>query len=310
MPPDVHEIEPVTVPTAPVDRRPAREASKGATAGLALALVLLIVLEHQDMTLRDRKAISRASQLPVLGSVLTDARLAGRGHSPVGLVAHEQPDSPTAEAIREVRTALNYARDGSGPSCFLITSSGPGEGKTTIAANLAISLAQVGEQVLLVDTDLRRPQLAEAFGLDPARGLSRLLTDDDTESLVQACAVPNLHVMTSGPLLANPAEFLCSARFQMLLQARKADFDRIILDTPPVNVVTDVAILARVADSVLLMVRERWCTESALEMALEKLSATGVKFAGVVVNDAQPSALPSYYGGYYDYRGYSRYRRG
>jgi capsular exopolysaccharide synthesis family protein len=309
--PDVHIVDPAAVPSVPAGPRWGEYVQKGIAVGLAITLAWILARGQLDVTLKGRRAIARVAGLPILGAILQQPVLEAAAPARTRMVAHEDPASSTAEAIREIRTAMRTATAASGGKFHLITSAGVGEGKTTLAANLAISLAQIGERVLLVDADLRQPQLSATFALDPARGISELLSGGDAERLIQSCAIPGLSVIASSEALANPAEFLCSSPFQDLLRSRRALFDRILCDSPPVNLVADAGILSGLSDSILLVVREGRCTQLALETALERLRATGVAILGVVVNGLDPPSLPAMYAGYYPgYSKYSSYRKG
>jgi protein-tyrosine kinase len=196
-----------------------------------------------------------------------------------------------------VRTALKYAH-GLSSRRLLVTSALASEGKTTLAANLAVAFAHLGEKVLLVDTDLRCPRLHEAFGLNNDVGVSQIFTETELPRLARQTSVPGLSLLTAGPLLASPSEFLCQPQFREKLAAVAAPFDRVILDSSPINQVTDAGILAYHADGVVLVVRDRHCTDAALELAVERLSAGPAKLLGVVINDLAPTLLNRRYAYY------------
>ena len=177
------------------------------------------------------------------------------------LVTLQDPRSPIAEAYRGLRTNLTFSSLDRPLRTMLITSAGPEEGKSTVLANLAVTEAQAGRRVIIVDADLRRPRQHELFGISNATGLTTALADEKglqnlslQATVLQATEVPGLRVLTSGPLPPNPTELLASQRMAALLTALSALSDLVLFDAPPVVVVTDAAILASQVDGVLLVV--------------------------------------------------------
>jgi capsular exopolysaccharide synthesis family protein len=206
----------------------------------------------------------------------------------IGLIAHLNPGSPVAEAYRALRTNVQFANAEKPVRTLLITSAEVDEGKSTTAANLAVTLAQTGAQTILVDCDLRRPILHQIFGLGNQSGLSTLIPSQGAGlSELQNTAVPNLRLLTSGPLPANPSELLCSGRMQEILQLLRQEAEYVILDAPPVTVVTDGAVLASKADGALLVIsagRTKRDLARRAKAALEKVNANVL---GVVMNNVK-----------------------
>jgi capsular exopolysaccharide synthesis family protein len=197
--------------------------------------------------------------------------------------------------------------DGARSKIWVVTSSQPQEGKTTIASNLAASMAQSGKSVLLIDTDLRRPRVHTSFGLSRERGVSTLISGEATfESAVQRSRVPGLDVLTSGPVPPNPAELLHSPAFARLLELTRQRYDLVIFDSPPLGAVTDAAIIGPQVDGVVVVVKSAETTRDSLRSSLRQLRDVNAKVLGVVVNGFDFGA-DSYYGKGYYYRRYGEY---
>jgi non-specific protein-tyrosine kinase len=222
-------------------------------------------------------------------------------------VSLSEPRSPSSEAYRALRTNLQFALLGRSGEVLLVTSAYPGEGKSTTAANLAVAMAQGGRAVILADTDLRRPSLHRFFGFPNNLGVTSLLLDASlgpADALRPAEAVPGLQVLTSGPLPPNPAEVLESSRTQTLLAQLRGQADVIILDSPPLLVVTDAAVLSTLADGTLLVLDSGATRVDAARKAIETLEKVGVRPIGAVVNKLDPASAGRYY---YDYAYTYRY---
>ncbi len=215
-----------------------------------------------------------------------------RGPSPAAhplpeLVALSSPRSAASESYRKLRTNVQFADvDGSSWS-LLITSATPEEGKTTTLANFGVVIAQGGARVCLVDSDLRRPTLHRLFGVDNDKGLTTALMDGVPLSAVaQATRIPNLSVVPSGPIPPNPADLVGSPRMRELMESARPDFDRVLLDSPPVLSVADAATLATCVDGVILVVRMGKIPHGAARRATAQIRAVRGRLLGVVLNRA------------------------
>ena len=220
------------------------------------------------------------------------------------LCAYYRPKSAEAEAYRAVRTALYFNTQGGGHSLIQVTSPDMGDGKSTLAANLAISIAQSGKRVVLVDADLRRPRLHRMLGLaSNLTGLGTVITGQTTlADAVQQTAVPGLWVLPCGPLPPNPAELLTSPRLKDVLDELRGQYDFVLVDTPPLLAVTDPCVVAPRVDGVVLTMRMSKKGRPKAERAREILSSLGVKVLGVVVNGVTPGKRGGEYGaGQYEY---------
>jgi len=214
------------------------------------------------------------------------------------LVTVQNPRSPIAEAYRGLRTNLTFSSLDRPLRSMLITSAGPEEGKSTVLANLAVVEAQAGRQVIVVDADLRRPRQHELFGVSNATGLTTLLADEkgDPESFLQATSLPGLRVLTTGPLPPNPAELLASQRMTTAIARLCALANLVLLDAPPIVVVTDAAILASQVDGVLLVVNANGTRREHAQRAHQLLTKVNARVVGSVLNNAAPDRrLQTYY---------------
>jgi capsular exopolysaccharide synthesis family protein len=223
----------------------------------------------------------------------------------VELISLHSPKSAMAEAYRSLRTAVLLSTSAHPPQILLVSSPQPAEGKTTVITNLAVLLAQRGEPVILIDSDMRKPRLHKIFGLPNDRGLSTYLTGTDQleQTIVPIEGVPNLSVMTCGPLPPNPAELLSSAVMQDMLAQLRKRFTHILLDSPPIIHVTDAVILSSLSDGVILVAQGGVTTREALKRARKILHHVDGKLLGIVLNnvDVRSSDYSYYYGGRYYY---------
>jgi tyrosine-protein kinase Etk/Wzc len=210
----------------------------------------------------------------------------GNGSSKSNLVTMEQTHSPAGEAYRTLRTNLMFSSTVRKLRIVGVTSATPGEGKTTTAANLAVSLAQKGERVLLIDCDLRRPRIHEVFDLEREPGLSSLLVESNKlEDVIRHTDVAGLDVMTSGPIPFNPSELLGGERMRKLIEQMSASYDSLVLDAPPVLVAADASILARITDGLVLVVSAGVTDKDAARAAVDQLRSVGANVIGAVLND-------------------------
>lgn len=208
------------------------------------------------------------------------------------LIAYFQPRSAQAEAFRQLRTAVQYAGS---VRTILATSPGPEDGKSSALANLAITLAQAGSRVALVDCDLRRPNQHLLFGLDNIPGVAEALSERG-EARPQESGIPGLRIVTSGALPPNPADLLVSDRFESLLADLHRESDYVLVDAPPIVPVTDAAVLASRVDGVLLVLRAGKTKREMAQRAQELLAQVNARILGVVLTNAKPDkALGSYY---------------
>ena len=221
------------------------------------------------------------------------------------LVAHIDPKSPAAEAYRTLRTSIQFAGLDHKCRSIVVTSSSPGEGKSTTVANFGVVLAQTGSRVCLVDSDLRRPTLHRIFGLGNSRGLTTALLDGlPFTEVAQPTNVTGLSVLTSGPVPPNPAELVGSNRMREALEAATGEYDMILLDSPPVVSVTDAVALATFADGVVMVVQTGKVPYEVIRRATGQILAVKGRILGVVMNGVNMKRDGYYYDYYRYYQSY------
>jgi capsular exopolysaccharide synthesis family protein len=278
----------------------------GFLGAVVAAIVLGLLVEMLDTTVRTPEQVQVVSALPSLGIVPLGRdmprRLLGgdsNGERRFELISHSHPRSEIAESYRALRTSILLSSLGAPPRVILVTSALPQEGKTTTSVNCAIVLAQQGGRVLLVDADLRRPSVHESLGISSGAGLSTLLAGQSRaeDVIVRSPQLPSLHVLPAGPPPPQPAELLASDLMKQLLEGWRQQFDHIVLDTPPALSVTDPVALSVMADSVILVIRSGSTRREALRRTRDLLLRVNAKVTGVVVNavDLRAPDLHHYY---------------
>jgi capsular exopolysaccharide synthesis family protein len=281
-------------------------------AGIGLAFLI----DYLDDSIRTSDDIGRNLGLPTLAMIphqsLVDKKRGvlpsanGNGSS-TALITLQDNRSAMAEAYRHLRTSLLFSSAGKPPQTILVTSTQPSEGKTTTAINTAVTLAQAGVDVVLLDCDLRRPRLHQHFSLSNTTGLTNYLSGErNTENLLKSYpGLPNLKVVTSGPIPPNPAELLSSNEMKNLLQFLKGNFKHVVIDSPPAISFTDAAIMATLVDGVVLVAMAGKSSIHLMRRFKHRLGNLGARIYGVVLNGIKPSALEY---GYYGYgHGYTTY---
>jgi capsular exopolysaccharide synthesis family protein len=224
----------------------------------------------------------------------------GRQRDP--LVTLHDPKSPISEAYRTIRTNLQYIGVDQAKKSLLVTSAAPGEGKSTTTANLGVSIAMGGVKTVLVDSDLRKPTLHKIFNLPNAIGLSSVLVDQaPLSSALHSTEMPELSVVTAGPIPPNPAEMLASRRMRDLVETLKSQFDMVLFDSPPVISVSDAMVLSSLVDSVVLVVRAGAFPSYVSQNAKAQLESVKAKFLGVILNSVDLKRDGYYYRYYYQY---------
>lgn len=218
------------------------------------------------------------------------------------LITLHNPTSPIAEAYRTLRTNIQFSSIDKKVQVIAVTSTGPGEGKSTVASNLAVVTAQAGKKTLLIDCDQRKPRQHKVFGVSNERGLSNMLADDSNFSLaVQKSGVENLLLLTSGVRPPNPSELLASSKMKNFVSSLRSQLDFIIIDTPPLLMVTDAQLLSNYIDGYILTVASGEADRDAAAKAKELLDNVNGKILGVVLNKINLSGKGyyGYYGKYY-----------
>ena len=271
----------VSGPTSPVKVAPRRILNYllGILAGLVVGLALAAVRELADASVRSDEQVAAAGT-GVLASV---SRI--RSHWPLPLIGGGRDRSILAEEMRRLRTSLQYMQMDRPVKVIAVVSPETAEGRSTVAINLALAFAEAGRQTLLIDADLRRPQIAEYLGIEGGVGLSGVLAGQaGLDTALQTWGEQKLHVLASGPLPPYPSELLGSRQMADLVARLRSEFDTIILDTPPVLPVTDGVIAALLCDGAIVVVRNGRTSRAQLGRALQALRAVGVPVLGAVRN--------------------------
>ncbi|WP_186431532.1 CpsD/CapB family tyrosine-protein kinase [Clostridium sp. BSD9I1] len=217
------------------------------------------------------------------------------------LITITKPLSPMSETYRTLRTNIKFSSVDKDIKVIMVTSSGPGEGKSTTASNLAVVMAQAGNKTVIIDCDQRKPRLHKVFGLSNEKGISDILAKEiKFEAAVQNTDQENLSIITSGTKPPNPAELLSSITMKEFLDFIKKEYDCIIIDTPPIVAVTDAQLLSRHADGCILVVASGQADRDAAMKAKELLEKVDAHMLGVVLNKVDVSSK-GYYGAYYSY---------
>lgn len=294
--PNVVQVEKALPPTIPVQAGPLRNIILGAIIGLFFTGTIAFILEYMDDTLKTPQDIANVLGLPVVGYVVNESGMDKNEGTPY---VSANPRSPMAETFRTLRTNLEFASVDKSLKTILVTSPGAGEGKTTVATNLAAVMAQANKRVILLEGDLRRPRVHRALGMSNQIGLSDVFRGQmDIRDVARYSKVKDLAVITSGSLPPNPAELLGSARMAQILARLVESASVVIIDSPPF-VVTDSTVLASKVDGVLLVIQPGKTHAEAAKTMLAQLNRAGAHVVGVVMN--RVSRKTSSYYGYYRY---------
>lgn len=309
-------VDPALIPQSPIATGSGRSSTiLAAIIGAGLAVGIALLVEQLDDSIRSAEEVRELLKLNVLAGIV---RFGNRKDTyREKLITLHAPNSTPAESYRALRTHLLYGNEDEPPDRLIVTSPNISEGKSVTSANLAVALAQAGLNTVIIDADLRRPRVHEAFGLDNRVGLSsifsqplqegRLYTLSQLNSIMQPTELPGLKVITSGPIPANPAELLGLSHLRRLCQSLKeeAEVDMILFDTPPVLAVIDsITLASNVGAGVVLVVHAGHTKRAQIQRVLEETQQIGVKLLGVVLN-----RITSQTEGYTYYYSYGRYAK-
>jgi len=284
-------------PRTPVSPQKRRNVLFGGMAGLALAVGLVFFFELLDSRIKTPDDIKAHLGLSTLGLLpVVESKTLHGGYPLLG--ADRSPQFN--EALKTIRTNLLFSTTNEGPNSLVVTSTGPGEGKSTVAANIAISLAQTGQRVLLVDADMRKPKAHLIFELPSDPGLSNLVVGQAKASeVVQRTTITGLWLMAAGKLPPNPAELVGGARFKDIIESLRRHFEWVIIDSPPVMAVTDAVLISHGAHATVFVIGAEMTNRQNAKKALEQLAKGRGRVVGAVLNRVDLKANPFYYSDYY-----------
>ncbi len=331
---NIRVVDPANVPASPYKPRAPVSAGLGLLTGLFLGAAFIVMRERADRSIQQPGDSPFFLNLPELGiipsaqadpairrtartlraasrlvstpgsSVISTSSLEDR----VELVTWQRKPSMLAESFRSALISILFAgENGSRPKVLVLTSGSPGEGKSTVVSNLGIAIAEVGQKVLLIDADMRKPRMHEIFGMTNERGLSEILRqkmtlngDPSMQGLIRETEVPGLFVLTSGTSTSAATNLLYGNYMPELLKYLRVEFETILIDTPPMLQIPDARVLGRIADKVILVVRAGKTTRDAAISARQRFSEDGTKLLGTILNDWNPKHSTTGYYGYYN----------
>lgn len=288
-------ITPAKAPLTPSDPNSRLNLIVGLILGLAAGTGVALLRSTLDNRIRGEVDLRRVTDSPVLGGIAFDQDAMRKP-----LLTQAIPQSPRAESFRQLRTNFQFANFSASSNSVLVTSSLPGEGKSTTATNLAIALAQAGQTVCLIDADLRRPKVDDYLGLERNAGLTTALVGAaEVNDLLQPWGEGNLFVLTAGGIPPNPSELLGSVEMKELVARLEISFDSVIIDAPPLLPVTDAAVLSQHVGGVIVVVGSQKLKRLDLTKALNSLDLVGANVLGVVLNRLPGKGPDAYAYGYY-----------
>ena len=300
---NIRVVDAAEIPRAPISPNLRRSVLLSLVTGLTMSLGLVFFIEYLDSRLKTPNDLKQHLGVPFLGLIPA----VGRDKNSPNPLIHQIGLSNFSEAFRSVRTNVLFSSAEDGVRSLVVTSAGPGEGKSICSANIAVALAQTGLRVLLVDADMRRPRVHAIFELAQEPGLSNLLTGNARASeAIHKSSLPGLWLMPAGHIPPNPAELLSSPRFVDFLGALEDHFDWVVIDTPPVLVVTDSIIVGNRATGAVFVVGADQTSRHAAKNAIEQLSRASVSVIGSILNRADLTRHSHYYSSYYR-KEYSKY---
>ncbi|TFB47780.1 polysaccharide biosynthesis tyrosine autokinase [Cryobacterium tagatosivorans] len=293
----IETIQPALVPGKPASPNTPMNIVLGLLVGLAIGVAFAVLRSVLDTRVHSLRDIELVTDTPMLGGITFDPEAKKRP-----LVVHADPKNPRAESFRSLRTNLQFVNVEGGPRSFVVTSSVPGEGKSTTTANLAIALAETGARVALIDGDLRLPRLADYLGIEGGVGLTDVLIGRaELADVLQKWGRGKLFVLPSGRVPPNPSELLGSAAMARLLASLTEQFDIVIIDAPPLLLVTDAAVLSKLCGGALMVVASGRTKRNELAGAVKALERVGSRLVGVIITMLPTKGPDSYGYGQYSY---------
>jgi len=299
---NIRIIDRAEVPKAPVSPNKTRNILLGAVLGLMLGIGMVFALEYFDNTFKFPEEIKNHLDIPYLGPVPVFDTEEGAEGAVGDLITVKDTKAMASESFRGIRTGILFSSVDTPPKVILVTSAAPSEGKTICIANLAVTMAQDGSKVIILDCDMRRPRVHHVFQLPKDKGMSGLIAGKNKlDDVIFSTGIENLDVIPSGPVPPNPAEIIGSKKMTELLEELKTRYDKILIDSPPVMAVTDSLLLAGMSDGVVLIIKTGLTARQMVKNALEQIESVKAKVLGAVLNAIKADKDSYYYYQYYYY---------
>ncbi|HBY18875.1 MAG TPA: hypothetical protein DEH00_06860, partial [Candidatus Marinimicrobia bacterium] len=314
---NVYVIDQSVPPKYPVSPKKKMNVLLGGILGLGLGIGIIFLKEFLDNTIKTKedlvkKGITTLAVIPEIDEMKTAKKARSVNNTEVSqyqsrLITHFDPKSPVSEAYRSMRTNIELSGVDKSIKSVVITSAGPGEGKSTTIANLAIAFAQMDQKTLLVDTDMRRPVLQKVFKVPRVPGIADIITGTNTiEECIHETSVENLYILPSGNLPPNPSEMLGSKKMREIYQTLTEQYDKIFFDAPPIIAVTDASLLAKLCDGLVVVVKSGVTHDEALDQVQNIVQQIKLPMLGAVINAITPKHMKG--GSYYYYYRYMNYQ--
>jgi len=299
---NIRMVDKAEVPTSPVKPNKKLNVLLAMIVGLTLGVGIAFFLEYLDNTIKLPDEVKDQLGIPYLGPAPAfEMEPSANGKRP-DLVTIHSPKSTASESFRGIRTSILFSSADAAPQVLLVTSAGPSEGKTICASNLAVTMAQSGSKVLVLDCDMRRPRIHKVFNIGREIGASGVLIGQNgLKEAIITTDIENLDVLPVGQIPPNPSEILGSHKMAQMLETLKQSYDRIIMDSPPVTAVTDAIVLSKLVDGVILIVRAGDTPKQVIQNAISQLRAVNAHILGAVLNGIQTGKDSYYYYQYYYY---------
>ncbi len=296
---NVHVIDEARPELKPVSPNIPRNLAMALALGVVFGSLLGFLIEYADNTISSPEHVSTYLRVPFLGIV--PRLVATDDDRDRAMYTFANPRSPASEAVRAIRTVIEFNPNVKSLKRLMVTSSVPSEGKTNTIVSLAVSFASLGRRVLLIDADMRRPRMHHLFEVPKDFGLSSVLKGSSLDAATLHTSVPCLDILPAGPRTEGPNELLASQAMADLLTELDRRYDLVLIDTPPAGMLSDAAILSKLADGVVFVVREQTVSRRLVRDVVYRLQQVGAPILGVIVNDVDLSRRAAKYKYYYDY---------
>ena len=310
---NIRVIDRAEVPEVPEKPNKKRNIILAIIVGLVMGTGLAFFFEYLDNTIKLPEDVKQHLKIPYLGPVplieIEESENSEKDRTPE-LVTLHLPKSTASESYRGIRTSILLSSSESAPQVIMVTSSGPREGKSITTSNLAITMAQSGSKVIIIDSDMRKPKIHRLFGVTRDLGISNILAgNDDVREAIVHSKIPNLDIVPCGPTPPNPSELIGSDRMSNVLDVLRKHYTRIIIDSSPLTAVTDAVILSKFVDGVVVVIRAGEMAREVIRNGIDQLEAVGASILGAVLNGVEMGRDSYYYQYYYYYYGEDEKKR-